>query len=125
MVRVVAGAWIRDGKVLAAERGLGRADAGLWELPGGKVEPGESDADALARELAEELGVVVQVGAWLGTSRTERIELVAYVVAAQGEPAATEHSALAWLGPEALDTVPWADADLPLLAPLAARLGAG
>lgn len=122
---MVAGAWIRDGEVLAAERGPGRADAGRWELPGGKVEAGESDGDALVRELGEELGVSVRVAAWLGVSRTDRIELVAYVVSADGDPRPTEHSALAWLGPDALDTVPWADADVPLLAPLAAALTAG
>jgi 8-oxo-dGTP diphosphatase len=126
-IRVVGGAWLREGRVLAARRGPGRARAGTWELPGGKVEPGESDADALQRELREELGVEVEVGEHLGTTVFEEpdatIELVAYVVRAEGEPSPTEHVELRWLGPDTLRSVEWAPADVPLLSPLARRLG--
>ena len=63
---VVAGALISNGALLVAQRARPPELAGLWELPGGKVTPGESDAAALARELREELGVDVEVGARLG-----------------------------------------------------------
>jgi 8-oxo-dGTP diphosphatase len=126
-IRVVGGAWLREGRVLAAKRGPGRARAGTWELPGGKVERGESDADALRRELREELGVEVQVGELIGSSVSEEpdatVELFAYVVSADGEPSPTEHAELRWLGPDTLRSVDWAPADVPLLSPLARRLG--
>jgi len=126
-LRVVCGAIVRGGKVLAALRGPGRVLDQLWELPGGKVEPGEDDASALARELFEELRVTVQVGPHLGTSRwaggKRPLVLVAYRCALPtGEPQATEHRALAWLGPDELHGRPWAPADVPLLAPLQAAL---
>lgn len=63
---VVAGALIVDGTLLVAQRARPPELAGLWELPGGKVAAGESDAQALARELREELDVHVRVGACLG-----------------------------------------------------------
>jgi 8-oxo-dGTP diphosphatase len=66
---VVAGALIAGSALLVAQRGRPPELAGLWELPGGKVAPGESDAAGLARELHEELGVEVAVGGRGGTSR--------------------------------------------------------
>lgn len=124
---MVAGAWIRDGRVLACRRGPAQARAGLWELPGGKVDRGESDAEALRRELAEELGVEVEVGRCLGEAVHAYpdvvVRLVAYGVAGPGEPVPTEHDAVRWLGPEALGTVDWAPADQPLLGQLLAALG--
>lgn len=62
-IRVVAGAVRRDGRLLVARRRAGIAREGLWELPGGKVEPGETDQSALARELMEELHIDVRVHA--------------------------------------------------------------
>jgi 8-oxo-dGTP diphosphatase len=62
MITVVAAIALRDGQVMIARRALGQRQAGLWEFPGGKVEPGESHAEALARELHEELNVAVHVG---------------------------------------------------------------
>ncbi len=61
-IRVVAGALFRDGLFLAALRPAGSAEAGLWEFPGGKVEPGESDEEALRREIREELGAEASIG---------------------------------------------------------------
>jgi 8-oxo-dGTP diphosphatase len=57
VVRVVAGALIRDGQVLIARRPPGKHMAGAWEFPGGKIAAGESEAAALARELREEIGI--------------------------------------------------------------------
>ena len=95
--------------------------AGRWEFPGGKVEPGESDQAALARELGEELAVEVVVGPWLAESLTvqdtARIHLVAYRCAVRtGEPRPVQHAEIRWVSAEELDALGWAAADVPLLA---------
>ncbi len=127
-LRVVCGALVREGRVMAARRGPAMRHAGRWELPGGKVEPGEDDATALARELREELGMRVRVGAPLGEARTPSgtgtLLLVAYAVTTTDEPTLGEHDALAWLGPADLATVAWADGDVPLIGALEAHLRA-
>ncbi|MCB9673151.1 MAG: (deoxy)nucleoside triphosphate pyrophosphohydrolase [Alphaproteobacteria bacterium] len=123
MIRVVGAAIVRDGAVLAALRGPSMSAPGLWELPGGKVEPGESDREGLARELREELGVDVVVGEHLGTGSHGRVELHVYVATlVSGEPVAREHAELRWVGPDALGTLGWAPADRPVLKPLATLL---
>ena len=129
IIRVVAGAIINNGVLLAALRGPGMSQAGLWELPGGKVEPGESDRVALARELSEELGITVCVGDYLAQSEHtypgKIVRLVSYACRIEaGTPAATEHAELCWVSAEQLDTLTWAPADLPLLAAVRARLQA-
>ena len=124
--RVVGAAWIRRGKLLAAQRGPHKARPLLWELPGGKLEPGESDRDALAREMREELSADVHVGALVGETRSEEpsalVDLAIYEVRSDDDPKQTEHAALRWLSADELDSVPWAPADRPFLAPLRARL---
>lgn len=119
---VVAGALINDGQLLVAQRTRPPALAGLWELPGGKVAPGESDADALARELREELGVDVVVGQRLGddvvltptmTLRAYRVQHIA------GTLQAHDHHALRWVSGAELYDLSWVPADtawLPMLA---------
>lgn len=130
-IRVVAAALMRDGRVLAARRGPGQRQAGLWELPGGKVEAGESDAEALQRELAEELDLRIQVGEVLAENIHQYPDLTIRLVALKAtlggdqQPCATEHDALCWLGPDALHTVDWAPADIPLLDAVQAALRAG
>lgn len=124
-VRVVAGALVREGRVLAARRPAYKSQGGLWELPGGKVEPGESDEAALARELEEELGVRVAVRGRLGEARhrypDKEILLVGlHGVLLGGEPVAREHSELAWVDATGLRALAWAPADLPLLDALEA-----
>ena len=128
-LRVVAGALLQDGRVLACRRGPQQSQAGLWELPGGKVETGETDAEALRRELFEELGVEVAVGAALGESRfaypAREILLVAYEVQViGGQLHAVEHDAVAWLAAEELSGVDWAPADVPLLEAVVAAMDA-
>ncbi|HEX5086566.1 MAG TPA: (deoxy)nucleoside triphosphate pyrophosphohydrolase [Nocardioides sp.] len=122
---VVGAAIVRAGRVLAARR-TGPADVtGRWEFPGGKVEPGESEAEALVREVAEELGVRVRVRRWLGGDQPvgERYVLrVALTALDDGEPSPTEHDLVRWLGPAELRDVDWLDADRPFLAELSQHL---
>lgn len=129
-LQVVGAVLWRDGRLLAVQRPPGRRHAGLWEFPGGKIEPGETALDALARELREELGIT-PCGArwWRSLSHTYpdlRVELHFYTVGAfAGEPCALEGQTLRWVTPvEALD-LPFLEADRPLLADLddAAKCG--
>lgn len=115
---VVGAAIIRDGRVLACRRTAPPKAAGLWELPGGKVEPGESPEQALVREIAEELLLDIEVTGWLdGTSAigTTHELVVATATAAAGRPQPTEHDAITWLGADELDDVEWLEPDLPFL----------
>jgi len=120
-IQVVAAAIIdEDGRVLAAQRGPGMSHAGLWELPGGKIEPGESPEAALAREIREELGLAVAVGAHLDTNRHAYPHIVVHLAAYRctlvgGSMVLAEHSAVRWLAAGQLGAVTWAAADVPLL----------
>lgn len=93
---------LRKGKLLLAQR----AGGGLWELPGGKLEPGESLRQCLVRELKEELAVNAQVGPCLAvqeglTPQGAPLRLHAFVCRLNGQvPQAREHRALAWSGAE-------------------------
>jgi len=125
---VVAGAVISSGAVLVAQRVRPPELAGRWELPGGKVAPGETEPDALARELAEELGLAVEditVGDRLGddiplndatTLRAYRVRLL------RGEPHPHDHEALRWVTAAELHDVDWVPADRGWLADLAKAL---
>ena len=121
LVEVVGGALVRDGRVLASRRTEPPRLAGLWEFPGGKVEPGEDDATALVRELREELQVEVVVGARLGEDLPigPTAVLRVYVCAlVSGEPALVDHDEHRWLGVDELLDVPWIPVDLPLVEQL-------
>lgn len=122
---VVAGALVVDGALLVAQRERPAELAGLWELPGGKVSEGEADADALIRELREELGVEVTVGARLGqdVALGAAMTLRAYVVSlVSGSPHPHDHRALRWVGPDELEGLAWVPADRTWLTALAAAL---
>lgn len=120
-VLVVGAAVVRHGQVLATRRTYPPQARGRWELPGGKVEPGEAWADALVREVREELGCEVRVtGRLAGTQPIAHGYALAVLLAelVSGEPAPREHDALRWLGPEELGEVPWLAPDVPFLAEL-------
>ncbi len=137
-VRLVVGAAIVDDlasptRLLAARRTEPAALAGGWELPGGKVDDGESPIVALHREIDEELGVSISVGrllpgplpgaTWPLTDRFEMIVWLAEVT--EGEPAPLEeHDELRWLQADRLHEVGWLPADLPIVEALAPLLSA-
>ena len=124
---MVAALLVRPGpSFLATRRPDGAARGGLWEFPGGKVEPGESDAGALAREIREELGCEVVPGRLLAVNTHPypdlEVELALYrCELLSGEPTASLGSAqaLTWSSAEALGRLPFAEADVPFLALLA------
>lgn len=122
---VVAGALISDSSLLVAQRDRPAQLAGLWELPGGKVAPGESDAAALVRELHEELGVDVTVGGRIGAevALNETTVLRAYRVTLTGGTLQPhDHRALRWVRSDELDALPWVPADRAWLAELVSAL---
>jgi 8-oxo-dGTP diphosphatase len=122
---VVGAAIIAEGRLLAAQRAAPPELAGGWEFPGGKVEPGETDEEALTRECREELGVEVTVGRRIGDDWPLDNGYVMHVWTAtisKGEPEALEHSDLRWLGEAELFTVPWLPADLRAVEAVRAHL---
>ena len=118
---VVAAVVERDGAYLACRRRPGKAAAGRWEFPGGKVEPGEIPAAALEREIREELGVGIRVTGHLTTDDTGGIRLICLTAVLTGAAptASTDHDALEWVPAHALAERGWADADLPAVRLLA------
>lgn len=129
LVHVVAAALARSGRCLVAQRGPGMRLPGKWEFPGGKVERDEAPEAALVRELREELGVEIEVGAWLGTGtapageKTIRLDVYAARLIS-GEPVLTEHSRVAWASADELAAFDWAEADVPSLPAVAQWLRA-
>lgn len=124
VVQVVAAVILRaDGRFLLAQRPRGKVYAGYWEFPGGKIEAGESAAQALARELDEELGIGVERAyPWI-TRRYAyahaRVELHFFrVVRFRGEPHAREAQDLSWQALDAIDVAPILPANGPIFAAL-------
>ncbi|MDN8540031.1 pyrimidine (deoxy)nucleoside triphosphate diphosphatase [Erwinia sp. BC051422] len=124
---VVAALIVRQGKILLAQRGPHGDQAGLWEFPGGKVEAGESQPQALQRELKEELGIEAAIGGYIVSESREvsgrQIHLHAWLVEAfTGEPGLNCHQALAWCLPQEAMRYELAPADIPLLAAWLAQI---
>ena len=114
-----------DRRVLIAQRPQGKTFAGLWEFPGGKLEPGETPEAALIRELDEELGISTKEACLAPLTfvsypyETIHLLMPLYVCRKwQGQPQAREHTALKWVRPQALRDYPMPPADEPLIAPL-------
>ena len=127
MMRVVAGVVIDSGRVMIARRCEHLRMGGLWEFPGGKVEPGESDEEALRRELREELTLDVSVHEFLGESVHDDgrgpIQLVAYhCTVLSGSLTLQDHDAVRYVEPREFSAFDFAPADLPLLQPITERV---
>ena len=125
---VVAVALIdRKGRVLVQRRPAGKMLAGLWEFPGGKIEPGETPEAALVRELAEELGIVVDPAhlapaAFASAPLAGRHLLLLLYICREwaGTPRPLDAEELLWCRPAELHGLAMPPADLPLIAPLEA-----
>ena len=116
-----------DGRFLVCLRPQGKHMGGLWEFPGGKLDPGESPEDALVRELREELGVEVAVAAALEAViwnyERGRIRLLPFrCTIIGGELRAIEHERILWCAPEDFGNLAWADADVPVLGQIRATV---
>jgi 8-oxo-dGTP diphosphatase len=120
----------RDGRVLVARRPEGKAMAGLWEFPGGKVEPGETPERALIRELKEELGIDVAESCLAPLTfashayDTYHLLMPLYVCRKwKGLPQGLEGQELKWVRPKAMRDFPMPAADIPLIPHLIDLLG--
>ena len=114
-IEVVAAILHRDGAYFATQRGYGEFE-GMWEFPGGKIEPGESRDVALKREIQEELGVDIVIEDLICTTEYDypsfHLTMHCYLCsAASGEIELREHKSPCWLTAETLDSVEWLPAD--------------
>ncbi|MDI4658783.1 (deoxy)nucleoside triphosphate pyrophosphohydrolase [Xanthobacter autotrophicus] len=119
-----------DGRVLVAQRPEGKALAGLWEFPGGKVEPGERPEATLIRELDEELGITVKEACLAPLTfashgyETFHLLMPLWICRRwEGTIQRKEHQALQWLRPARLRDIPMPPADEPLIPALIDLLG--
>jgi 8-oxo-dGTP diphosphatase len=125
---IVGAAIIHSGKVLACARTEPPEFAGRWEFPGGKVEPGETEEEALIRECVEELGVSVWVGERIGADIPlghgwAVLKVYAAALHDGQTPTLLEHGEMRWLAVDELDSVHWLPADAPIVAALPPFLG--
>jgi 8-oxo-dGTP diphosphatase len=118
-LEVVAAVLIRDGRALACRRAAHKPGAGTWEFPGGKVESGETPERALTREIREELGVDIAVGALVDRSEVpvgdRVIDLACYLADPVGPlpVTSTDHDELRWVPLADLGALDWSAPDLP------------
>lgn len=131
---VVAAVFCSGNEVLCLRRAAGRSMAGLWEFPGGKVEPGETLTQALVREIREELQVDIEVGNYLGenlhapepvagnTAPPMRIRLHAFQIDSwTGQFELTDHDKMLWGASQQIRSLQWSPADVPFVELLCER----
>ncbi len=122
-IEVVAAVIVRDGKILAAQRGYGKWK-GYWEFPGGKIEPGETPPQALAREIREELAIGITIDRLLDTVEYDypdfHLTMHCYIchISPEADPQQLEHLALRWLAARDLPQLRWLPADITLIRSL-------
>lgn len=125
-ISVVGAVIVRDGRILAAQRSHRATLGGMWEFPGGKIEPGETPRDALEREVREELALDVTVGDEVATTTHlypfgEVTLTTFYCELRSGDVTLTEHEAVQWLAPDELHALKWAPADIPAVDSIVER----
>ena len=121
-IEVVAAIIQRDGAYFATQRGYGEFE-GMWEFPGGKIEPGERPEAALQREIQEELDIDITISRFLCTTDYDypsfHLTMHCYLCEIKsGEIELREHKSARWLTAETLDSVEWLPADKEIVAPL-------
>lgn len=121
-IEVVAAIIQRDGAYFATQLGYGEFE-GMWEFPGGKIEPGERPEAALQREIQEELGIDITINRLLCTTDYDypsfHLTMHCYLCEIKsGEIELREHKSARWLTAETLDSVEWLPADKEIVAPL-------
>lgn len=128
MVKVVGAVLIKNGEIFCAQRGNDKVLAGLWEFPGGKVEVGETEEQALIREMREEFSCRIAVVEKILTVVHEydfgTVELTTILCQLfEEEPRLSEHQAMRWENIEKLRLLDWAPADIPTVEYLMQRFG--
>ena len=122
LIDVVAAIIVTDGRFLACRRKPARG--GLWEFPGGKVEPGESVEEALVREIREELSVEIEPGEHFLTVEHDKLRLIFIHARLKGPSPtfSTDHDRIEWLSTDELESVEWAPSDHTAMSKLRAGL---
>lgn len=126
MQQVTAAVLEKDGRILLAKRKKGRYLDNQWELPGGKIDPGETPEQCLKRELKEEFTIEVEIGPFIGTAyfknRVVDLELLVYEVAyISGNFELLEHEAIEWVLPEIIESYDLVDSDRVVVRELISR----
>ena len=121
-IEVVAAVIHKDGAYFATQRGYGEFE-GMWEFPGGKIEPGESRESALKREIQEELGIDITINKFLCTTDYDypsfHLTMHCYLCSIEsGTIELREHKAAQWLSMELLDSIEWLPADMEVIEKL-------
>lgn len=127
MKEVTAAIIIKDGKILIAQRGKNEKLAGKWELPGGKIEKGETPQECLKREIIEELNIEIEVGDFFGESiykySNGEIRLLTYFARIlKGKIELSVHDQVKWVTTRELDEFDFSPADIPLIERLKEEL---
>ncbi len=127
IIEVAAAVIIHHGKVLASSRPADRTHSGKWEFPGGKVDAGESLQEALKRELLEELGLPVEVGAeFMSVMPEEHLRITFFLCSAVdgAVPEARENQQWCWADAETLGALDFLPADIPVAQKIISLLAA-